>query len=331
MRSRTRPPATSRPWSTIATDSHIASAVSIWWVEKIDRPAPVAQLGEGLAQQDQVDRVEARERLVHQQDLGVVEDRRDELDLLLVALRQLLGAARRVLGDAEAIQPAERVPARPRRLHAVQRAEVDELVEDVHPRVEPALLGQVAPRAARHLADRPAVPADRTVVGDDDPEADPHRRRLARAVGAEEAEDLAATDLEGQAVEGRRAAEALGDVVDLEAHRRRIARFQATQVRPVAVRTTSASSAGASAMSATTDQSDASSGVARKASASSGIVRDQRLDRDHEQPGAEQEPVRREAMDWDPEAPVGVGADGLGTDEDRVGQPARVVGACPGG
>ena len=113
-------------------------------------------------------------------------------------------SARRVgvLGDPEALQPAERVAARSRRLHAVQRAEVDELVEDGHPRVQAALLGQVAPRPARHLADRPAVPADRPVVGDHDPEADPHRRRLARAVGAEEAEDLAAADLEGQAVEG---------------------------------------------------------------------------------------------------------------------------------
>ena len=56
-----------------------------------DRPALVAQLEERLAQEGQVDRIEPGERLVHQQDVRVVEDGRDELDLLLVALAQLLG------------------------------------------------------------------------------------------------------------------------------------------------------------------------------------------------------------------------------------------------
>ena len=37
--SRSGPPTTTRPRSTIAIDSHIASTVSIWWVEKIERPA----------------------------------------------------------------------------------------------------------------------------------------------------------------------------------------------------------------------------------------------------------------------------------------------------
>ena len=93
LTSRSGPPTTSRPWSTIAIDSHIASTVSIWWVEKISVRPSVAELEERLAQEGDVDRVEPGERLVHEQDLRVVEDRRDELDLLLVALRQLLGAA----------------------------------------------------------------------------------------------------------------------------------------------------------------------------------------------------------------------------------------------
>ncbi len=58
-------------------------------------------------------------------------------------------------------------------------------------RVEAALLGQVAERAPREVGRRRAVPADLAVVRAQDPEADPHRRRLARAVGAEEAEDPA--------------------------------------------------------------------------------------------------------------------------------------------
>ena len=56
-----------------------------------DRAALVAQLDEGVAQQREVDRVEPGERLVHEQDVGAVQDRGDELDLLLVALAELLG------------------------------------------------------------------------------------------------------------------------------------------------------------------------------------------------------------------------------------------------
>ncbi len=55
-----------------------------------DRAPAVAELEEGLAQEHHVDRVEPRERLVHEQDLRVVQHRGDELDLLLVALGQLL-------------------------------------------------------------------------------------------------------------------------------------------------------------------------------------------------------------------------------------------------
>ena len=183
-----------------------------------ERPAAIAQLHERLAQEHEVDRVEPGERLVHQQHVGTVEHGRDELDLLLVPLRELLGPPIRVLGDAEAGQPGERLALRALGCLAVERPVVDELVEHVHPRVQAALLGQVAPRPARQLAGRPAVPADLAGVGTDDPETDPHRGRLARTVGAEEAEDLAPGDLEGETVEGDGRAEALRDVIDLEAH-----------------------------------------------------------------------------------------------------------------
>jgi len=49
--------------------------------------ATIAQLEEGTLEESDVDRVQAAERLVHEQDIGVVQHGRDELDLLLVALR----------------------------------------------------------------------------------------------------------------------------------------------------------------------------------------------------------------------------------------------------
>ena len=132
--------------------------------------------------------------------------------------RELLGPPVRVLGDAEAGQPGQRLALRALGCLAVERPVVDELVEHVHPRVQAAFFGQVAPRPSRQLAGRPAVPADLAGVGTDDPETDPHGGRLARAVGAQEAEDLALGDLEGETVEGDGRAEALRDVIDLEAH-----------------------------------------------------------------------------------------------------------------
>ena len=89
----------------MASDSQSASAASIWWVENtIVRPASRSSTKASRSSVE-VDRVEPGERLVHEQDVRAVEDGRDELDLLLVALAELLGAAIGVIGDAEARQP----------------------------------------------------------------------------------------------------------------------------------------------------------------------------------------------------------------------------------
>jgi len=124
------------------------------------RLAAVPKLQEGLPEQRHVDRIEPGERLVHQQHLRVVEHGRQELDLLLVALRQLLGPAVGELGNPESGEPGSRLASGDVTGHAVQAREVDQLVQDAHPRVEAALLGQVAPRAARQPIVVGAVPGD---------------------------------------------------------------------------------------------------------------------------------------------------------------------------
>ena len=83
-----------------------------------------------------------------------MEDRGDELDLLLVALRELLRASVLVLGDAEARQPLAAAPGGFLARDGVERGEEDELLEDLHAGVEAALLGQVAPGAP---SGRPSV------------------------------------------------------------------------------------------------------------------------------------------------------------------------------
>ncbi len=91
--------------------------------------APVAHLEEGGLEQRDIDRVEPRERLVHQDHVGVVEHGRDELDLLLVALRERLGSSVGDIADPESAEPREGVRARPAPRDVIERREEHELVE----------------------------------------------------------------------------------------------------------------------------------------------------------------------------------------------------------
>jgi hypothetical protein len=166
--------------------------------------APVAHLDEGLLQQPHVDRVEPGERLVHDQHGGVVEDRGDELDLLLVALRQLLDLALEVVGDPEALEPIDDLGLRLLGRHAVEGRKEAKLLSDLHLGVQPAFLGQVAPRAARQHGVLGPHPGDAAGIGAKDVEHDPHCCRLARAVGAEQPEDPARLDAESSRRRARR-------------------------------------------------------------------------------------------------------------------------------
>ena len=87
-----------------------------------------------------------------------------------------------------------------------------------HVPVEPAVLGQVADARLLPDAGRPAEHGDRAAVGADDVEDHPHRRRLARAVRAEEPEDLAGPDVEREVGDDVDLAVALPDAAHVDAH-----------------------------------------------------------------------------------------------------------------
>ena len=183
-----------------------------------DGAAPPRELQERLLQHRGVDGVQTAEWLVHEQDIGVVEDARDELDLLLVALAELVGAPVRVLTDPEPRQP---VPCPSGRLgagEALQRAEEHQLVEDAHTGVEPAVLRQISPGGSGDRRSGLAVPGHGALVGVEDVEDDAHRRGLPRAVRSQEAEHLAGLDRETDAVEGDDILEALAEVREDQGH-----------------------------------------------------------------------------------------------------------------
>ena len=269
LRSRTRPPATSRPWSTIATDSHIASAASIWWVEKMSvRPRS----------RSSVNASRRRMRLTGSRPVNGSSISRTSGSCRTAAMNWTFcwlpldsSSARRVgvLGDAEAGQPAERVApglVRRHRRTASRSRRAGRGRSSAGRGRAPRAGSPTSGAAARRPAGRPSGSRRRrrTTI--------PRQIRIVVVLPAPFAPRKPKTSPRPTSkVSPSRAIvrpEPLGDVVDLEAHRRRIARFQAIQVRPVTVRTTSARSAGGERDDRHDRPSpDASSGVARNASA----------------------------------------------------------------
>ena len=149
-----------------------------------------------------VQRVEARERLIEDGEPRAMQDRGRELDLLLVTLRQRLEWFVRPVSELEPLEPLRGRMRGVGAVHASQASEVGERPRGGDVLVESAFLGEISERRRRErrlvraiymVGDCPAVRAS---------EAHEHADecRLARAIGAEEGDDLAGTYLERDAV-----------------------------------------------------------------------------------------------------------------------------------
>ena len=164
-----------------------------------DGGALVVQLRDLLPDRLAADRVEAGGRLVEEEDRGLVNQRRGEVEAAAHAARVGADAPVGGLRQPDAVEQRVAELAAPARGHGVQRRlQVDQLAAG-HQGVERGLLERdpdLAPHGARVRGD--------VVPRDDGPAArgrqqrgqHPHRGRLAGAVGAEEAVDLAVGDLE---------------------------------------------------------------------------------------------------------------------------------------
>jgi hypothetical protein len=163
--------------------------------------------------------VEAARRLVEDQHVGLVHHRLGEADALAIALRQLEDV---LAGhEREAAQPDDPVDLGPDRAarHAPDLGGEAQVVVDPHLGVERRRLGQVADLAAhleRVLDD--VEPVDRGLAGTRQQVAgqDLHRRRLPGAVGAQEADDLAPRDLEGDSLQGLGGAVQLRQILNVD-------------------------------------------------------------------------------------------------------------------
>ena len=163
-----------------------------------------------------VDGIEAAEGLVHDDEFGLVQQRGDELDLLLHALGELFGLLVDGLGDLHALAPVVGTLAAVGGVEAVKLAEEDELVEDLHLLVEAALLGQIADAVEQLAREGLAEEADGAGVGHGDADHHADGAGLAGAVGAEQAEHGAGFDGEGEVFDGDLGVVGLADVVEFD-------------------------------------------------------------------------------------------------------------------
>ena len=162
----TGPSSTFSPRAMMHTESHIRSALSIRCVLKMTVLPRALELDDGVLQRLRVDRIEPAERLVEDDELGIVQQRGDELHLLLHAARELVD-----LGEApvrsppvsdEALEPVVDALVGVARLHALELGEEEQHAPHLHLLVEAALFRQVADAVAdAGLGVRPPEQRDR--------------------------------------------------------------------------------------------------------------------------------------------------------------------------
>ena len=168
--------------------------------------------------------VDAGGGLVEQEQLRLVQDGGGQRQALLPAARERPRELALAVGET---QPLERFGhPLPTSVHGVEPGDEAEILLDAEILVEAEALGHVADLAL----DRPRLPDDvvaetgaAAAVGRQQPAQHADGRGLAAAVGAEEAADLAALDLDGEVVDHGARAEALDQAagIDDRAHRGR--------------------------------------------------------------------------------------------------------------
>ena len=211
------PQATIRPWSMMPTRSHSRSTSSSSWLEKMTgTPASACSRSTPLITSTATGSSPANGSSRTSMSGPKTSAAASWMRCWLPRLSAWSSASRRSARPKRSSQPRARL-ARLRARHAVQLAEVGQLLRHAHLRDT----GR-APRACSRCGGGPRrssgmpEPAHRAGVGREDAEHDPHRRRLAGAVAPDEPEQLARADLEREVLHGDGLPVPLRDPVDLE-------------------------------------------------------------------------------------------------------------------
>ena len=167
-------------------------------------------LEDDSAQRSRADGVEAAERLVEDQQVGLVQNGGHELHLLRHPLGQLVAALPIDAGQADALEGGGDPRLEIGAAEALQAPHVAQERPHPHLPVETALLGQVANPVLRLECRRVVQDGDRAGVRKENRHQHPDRSGLPRAVGADEAVQPSARDLQVQPRDGGQPPERLG-------------------------------------------------------------------------------------------------------------------------
>ena len=133
-----------------------------------DRPAVFFEFEDDVAQQRRVDRVEAAEGFVEDDQARLGQDRSDELELLLHALGELLGFLAGPVAEVETVEPVADPLGGLGAGPALEFGEVAELFAHLEFFVEAAFFGQIPHLLLTRRPDELPVEADRALVRDRD-------------------------------------------------------------------------------------------------------------------------------------------------------------------
>ena len=171
------------------------------------------QLADQVAELEDAGGVEAVDRLVEDQQLGVAEQAAGDAEALAHAERV---GADLVVGPAAEADALERGVDAPVGALVARRGVHVQVLAAGEMAVEARLLDDRADARQRLRAVVLAEQADRAAGGLREPEQQPDQRRLAGAVGAQEAEGAAARHLEVDVLEGGAIAEALPEALGVD-------------------------------------------------------------------------------------------------------------------
>jgi hypothetical protein len=181
-----------------------------------DGAALAAEVDEGVLQNDGVDGIESAEGLVHDDEFGLMQQGRDELDLLLHSLGELFSLFADGVGDPEALAPVVGALAGGGRAETVELPQEDELVHHLHLLIETALLGQVADAMEVLAGEGLAEETDGAGIGHRNADHHTDGGGFAGAIGAEETEHGAGFDVEADVVDGDFCVVDLTDFLELD-------------------------------------------------------------------------------------------------------------------
>ncbi|MEZ4497475.1 MAG: hypothetical protein R2845_12035 [Thermomicrobiales bacterium] len=121
----------------------------------------IAQEPEGVFHLGGIDGVESAEGFIEHEDVGIVEDRGEELNLLLVSFAQRFDLLEAVFFNIESFEPLIERSLSIRFRGAIELRKKEQMILDRHAWIKPALLRQIPEPLPRNLCACRAVPGNR--------------------------------------------------------------------------------------------------------------------------------------------------------------------------